>query len=199
MGEMGLEVRRRVGAAEQSRARAWSLGPGDGLPAGGENQLGSAPALPASVFKRLPPSLSVESLRRAPSFPACLPFLPDSARFQWPTLHPQPRCHGCCVPPRPAVSDPQPGAHLHIPLCSPPRGCLPLVSHPRRTPAGRLSRDPGLRTVRASRVSHSGSSGFRPPLPLPVLLACPRRLHLPFSELLPLLARPCVLVYRPSL
>lgn len=93
---MSLGVRQKLwGGAVQSRGVA----PGTG----GDDSAGFRPraCLPACF-------LSASSPGSAP--PPSLP--PDSAHCSVPVAAPQPplRCHGCCVPPRPAVSDPQHGA-----------------------------------------------------------------------------------------
>lgn len=71
---------------------------------GRENQPGSAPATARLLFKRLPPNLSSLWLCHAPSFPAFL--VSPTALVPVAIPQRQSRCHGCYVPPRPAVSDP---------------------------------------------------------------------------------------------
>lgn len=80
------------------------------------------------LFKRLPPSLSSQSPHRALALPA-FHLSQAPLRFRA-TPQPPPSCHGRCVPPRPAVSDPQPGADPHLPRSLPPWGCQ------LRSPAG---------------------------------------------------------------
>lgn len=148
-----------------------------------QDVLGSALAPSRLLFKRLPPNLRSRSLRRAPSFPAF--HISPAPLVLAVTRQPPPRCHGRCVPPRPAVSDPQPGADPHLPPRSPPgaASCALLlarlrpVSHLRRRRAGgECVLIPGL-AGRASRIAGdpgrpqpSGSLGFRHLLPLPALL-----------------------------
>lgn len=153
---------------------------------GRENQLSSAPATARLLFKHLPPCLISLWLCHAPSFPAFL--VSPTAQVPVATPQRQSRYHGCSVPPRPAVSDPQPGAHsaLHLP------GCLRLFPILGRDWQGGClsvwvsrwcSPRPAARP-RPCRVSHPASVLFCPSLP-----ACALFCHSPPPPSSPLPSR----------
>lgn len=97
-------ARRREGRAGLARFRPRPLPPASFLSASRQ------PSLPLAAFPPSPPSVS-----------------PRLCSVLLATLQPPPRCHGRCISPRPAVSEPQPGADPHLPPRSPPgaaRGAL---------------------------------------------------------------------------
>lgn len=107
------------------------------------------------------------------------------------TPQPPPRCHGRCVPPGPAVSDPQPGADPHLPRSSPPWGCQlrspagqPRPGFPSKGAAGRgrVFLDPKLLWPDVSPeirgcLSSSGLSVSAPPTRPALLVSAPRSLY----------------------